>query len=130
MPDAELDLEELDLDADLDEFDEKDEKPLDSDEDPKMPSAGHCRLLPNLDILVDICRFRPFCSLLACSRRAVDDESGSWITPQMWWPRVDTPHNLPKEGAGQTRTMMTTTTNNGNQNQNQSGATESITIHS
>ena len=105
MPDAELDLEELDLDADLDEFDEKDEKPLDSDEDPKMPSAGHCRLLPNLDILVDIRRFRPFCSpsnalrflpsfftwccgLLSCSRRAVgNDESGSWVAPQMWWPR-------------------------------------------
>ena len=63
MPDAKLDLEELDLDVDLDEFDEKDEKPLDSDEDPKMPSAGHCRLLPNL---VDMCRFWPFCSLLVC----------------------------------------------------------------
>jgi hypothetical protein len=84
MPDIEFDLEELDLDADLEETDEKDEKPLDSDEDPKMPFAGHCRLLPNLDILVDIRRFRLFCSLLACSRHAVGDaESGSWVAPQM-----------------------------------------------
>ena len=84
MPDTELDLEELDLDTDLNEFDEKDEKPLDSDKDPKMPFAGHCCLLPNLDILVDIRRFRPFCSLLACSRRAVgDDESSSESGLQM-----------------------------------------------
>jgi hypothetical protein len=65
MPDAELDLDALDWDADLDEFDEK---PLDSDEDPKMPSAGHCRLLPNLDILLcaNIHLLHPFCSLLVC----------------------------------------------------------------
>ena len=73
MPDAELDLEELDLNADLDEFDKKDEKPLDSDEDLKKPSVGHCCLLPNLDILADICCFcinihlmHSFCSLLVC----------------------------------------------------------------
>ena len=66
MPDTELDLEELDLDTDLNEFDEKDDKPLDSDKDPKMPFAGHCCLLPNLDILIDIRRFLPFCSLLVC----------------------------------------------------------------
>ena len=60
MPDTELDLEELDLDTDLNENEEAE------------------NLLPNLDILVDIRLFRPFCSLLACSRRAVgDDESGS-----------------------------------------------------
>ena len=60
MPDTKLDLEELDLDTDLNENEEAK------------------NLLSNLDILVDIYFFRPFCSLLACSRRAVgDDESGS-----------------------------------------------------
>ena len=42
MPNAELDLEELDLDTDLDENEEAES------------------LLPNLDILVDIRLFRPF----------------------------------------------------------------------
>ena len=42
MPDAELDLKELDLDTDLDENEEAE------------------NLLPNLDILVDIRLFRPF----------------------------------------------------------------------
>ena len=85
MPDAELDLEELDLDTDLNKFDEKDKKPLDFNKDLKILFADYCYLLSNLNIFVDIYRFRLFCSLLACSRRAVgDDESGSWITPQMW----------------------------------------------
>ena len=102
MFDAEFDLDELDLEADLDE---NDENPLDSDENPKLLFEDIN--LP-LDILarVPICRlFWPFCSLSnalrflpsfftwccglpSCSRRAVgNDESGSWITPQMWWPR-------------------------------------------
>ena len=42
MPDTELDLEELDLDTDLDENEEAE------------------NLLPNLNILIDICLFRPF----------------------------------------------------------------------
>jgi hypothetical protein len=44
MSDAKSDLKEANLDVDFDE----------NEENPKM--------LP-----VDICRFRPFCSLLACS---------------------------------------------------------------
>lgn len=70
MSDAKLDLDEFDVDTDLNENDEESEK-----------------LLSNLDVLAQtpICRlFRPFCSLLACSRRAVGDaESGSWVAPQM-----------------------------------------------
>ncbi len=66
MPDTELDLEELNLDADLDENEENLPNSDGFAEISKMPFAGHCCLLPNLDILIDIRRFRLFCSLLVC----------------------------------------------------------------
>jgi len=66
MPDTELDLEELNLNADLDENEENLPNFDGFVEISKMPFAGHCCLLPNLNILIDIRRFRPFCSLLVC----------------------------------------------------------------
>ena len=45
MPNTELDLEELDLDTDLNEFDEKDKKPLDSNKDSKMPCIFELSLI-------------------------------------------------------------------------------------
>ena|SRR5436305_13302041 len=119
MPDTKLDLEELDLDTDLNKFDKKDKKPLNFNKDLKIFFVGYYYLLPNLNIFVDICRFRLFCSLLACSRRAVgDNESGSWITPQMWWLRLVNDDQLTnkEEGTAKTRTTTTTTTSNSNQN--------------
>jgi hypothetical protein len=67
MPDIEFDFEELNLNIDLKETDEKDKKPLDFDEDSKISFTDYYRLLPNLDILINIRYFRLFCSLLACS---------------------------------------------------------------
>ena len=66
MPDTELDLEELNLDADLDENEENLPNSDSFAEISKMLFAGYCCLLPNLNILIDIRRFRPFCSLLVC----------------------------------------------------------------
>jgi hypothetical protein len=120
VPDAKLDLEELDLDANLDE---NDEKPLDSDENPKM-------LLEDIDLPLDIlarvsiCRlFRPFCSLLACSRRVGDDESGSESGLQNVRGQV-------REREVGTAKARTTTTTTSKPNQNQFRVTESIAIRS
>ena len=66
MPDTELDLEELNLDADLDENEENLPNSDSFAEISKMPFVDHCRLLPNYDILINIYRFWPFCSLLVC----------------------------------------------------------------
>ena len=66
MPDIELDLEELNLDADLDENKENLSNSDGFAEISKMLFAGYCYLLPNLDILIDIRHFQPFCSLLVC----------------------------------------------------------------
>ena len=66
MPDTELDLEELNLDADLDENEENLPNSDSFIEILKMLFVSYCCLLPNLDILIDIRRFRLFCSLLVC----------------------------------------------------------------
>ena len=66
MPDTELNFEELNLNADLDENEENLPNFDSFAEISKMLFVGYCCLLPNLDILIDIRRFLPFCSLLVC----------------------------------------------------------------
>jgi len=66
MPDIALDLEELNLTTDLDENEENLPNSDNFAKISKIPFAGHYCLLLNLNILIDIRRFRPFCSLLVC----------------------------------------------------------------
>ena len=66
MPDTELDLEELNLNTDLNKNEENLPNSNGFVEISKIFFVGHCCLLPNLNILIDIHHFQPFCSLLVC----------------------------------------------------------------
>ena len=57
MSDAELNFKELNLNTDLNEFNERDEKLLNFNKDSKMFSTDHYYLLLNLNIFVDIYYF-------------------------------------------------------------------------
>ena len=66
MLNTELDLEELNLDINLDENEENLPNSNSFTEISKMPFTSYYYLLLNLNILIDIRRFRLFCSLLVC----------------------------------------------------------------
>ena len=73
MSDAELNFKELNLNTDLNEFNERDEKLLNFNKDLKISSANHYYLLLNLNILINIYYFYVniyllylFCSLFIC----------------------------------------------------------------